>query len=129
MFTPVVGLPVIAAPAVSAPVAAAPAPAIAASAPVAAPVVLPIVLPVADLSALAANAGLQWVQSDTQKVASVQAAIAAEPAAPRVPRERPAPVVSDDGPLVLVETQRDLRDLKLPFDTVADAGADTRHAS
>jgi ribonuclease E len=32
-----------------------------------------------------------------------------------VPRERPVAVVSDEGPLVLVETRRDLRDLQLPF--------------
>ena len=34
----------------------------------------------------------------------------------RVPRERPPLIVIDEGPLVLVETRRDLRDLKLPFD-------------
>jgi ribonuclease E len=33
-----------------------------------------------------------------------------------VPRERPAPVVMDSGPLILVETKRDLRDMKLPFE-------------
>ena len=50
------------------------------------------------------------------KIAAVQAAIAAEPRPPRVPRERPAPIVIDEGPLVLVETKRDLRDMKLPFE-------------
>jgi ribonuclease E len=34
-----------------------------------------------------------------------------------VPRERPAPVVIDEGPLVLVETRRDLSQVKLPFET------------
>jgi ribonuclease E len=32
-----------------------------------------------------------------------------------VPRERPPVVVADEGPLVLVETKRDLRNLQLPF--------------
>jgi ribonuclease E len=36
-----------------------------------------------------------------------------------VPRERPPAVVIDDSPLVLVETKRDLRDMKLPFETAA----------
>jgi ribonuclease E len=34
-----------------------------------------------------------------------------------VPRERAAAVVIDEGPLVLVETRRDLRDLSLPFES------------
>ena len=33
----------------------------------------------------------------------------------RVPRERPPAVVVDEGPLVLVETKKDLRNLQLPF--------------
>ena len=61
-------------------------------------------------------AGLQWVQSDAEKIAAVQAAIAAEPAAIRIPRERPAPVVLDDAPLILVETRKDLSDLRLSFE-------------
>ena len=74
-------------------------------------------LAVDELARMAQAAGLQWIQSDTDKVAQVQAAIAAEPAPVRVPREpRPVPVI-DQGPLVLVETRRDLRDLKLPFET------------
>jgi ribonuclease E len=36
-----------------------------------------------------------------------------------VPRERPPAVVIDDSPLVLVETKRDLRDMKLPFEASA----------
>ena len=47
--------------------------------------------------------------------ASMEAAIAAEPKPVHVPRERPAPVVLDEGPLILVETKRDLRNLSLPF--------------
>jgi len=33
-----------------------------------------------------------------------------------VPRERPPVIQVQEGPLVLVETRRDLRDLKLPFE-------------
>ena len=69
------------------------------------PKVTPFALPLGDLESLAQSAGLQWVNSDADKVASVQAAIAAEPQPIRVPRERPPLVEIDDGPLVLVETQ------------------------
>jgi ribonuclease E len=55
------------------------------------------------------------VSSDADKIAAVQAAIAAEPARVHVPRERPSIVVTDEGPLVLVETKKDLRNLSLPF--------------
>ncbi|WP_334154411.1 Rne/Rng family ribonuclease [Tepidimonas sp.] len=76
----------------------------------------PYRLPIEDLAVLARQAGLEWVQSDADKVAAVQAAIAAEPPPVHVPREpRPAPAVSDE-PLVLIETKRDLRELKFPFD-------------
>jgi len=34
----------------------------------------------------------------------------------RVPRERPPVVVIEEGPLVLVETKRDLREMQLPFE-------------
>jgi len=47
----------------------------------------------------------------------VQAAIAAEPRPIHVPRQRSAPAVLEDGPLVLVETRRDLREFTLPFET------------
>ena len=47
---------------------------------------------------------------------AVQAAIAAEPKPNHVPRERAAPVSLDTGPLVLVETKRDLRNMTLPFE-------------
>ena len=73
-------------------------------------------LPVSELAQVAQGSGLQWVNSDAEKIAAVQAAIAAEAKPIHVPRERaPAPVVND-GPLVLVETKRDLRDTKLPFE-------------
>jgi ribonuclease E len=73
-------------------------------------------LPLDDLNQVASAAGLQWVNSDAEKVATVQAAIAAEPKPVHVPRERPAPVVIDEGPLILVETRKDLREMKLPFE-------------
>ena len=114
------------APAVKPPVAPA-APAAAVATPVAAAVAtaaakpgLPKVqsfdLPVDSLVEVAQGSGLSWVNSDPAKIASVQAAIAAEPKPIHVPRERPAPVTIDAGPLVLVETKRDLRNMTLPFE-------------
>jgi ribonuclease E len=73
-------------------------------------------LPLGSLQQIAETAGLQWVQSDAEKIAAVQAAIAAEPKPVHVPRERPPVVVIDEGPLVLVETKKDLSQVKLPFD-------------
>jgi ribonuclease E len=73
-------------------------------------------LPVAQLAQVAEGSGLQWVNSDAQKIAAVQAAIAAEPRPQRVARERPPVVVVEEGPLVLVETRRDLGEMKLPFE-------------
>jgi len=72
-------------------------------------------LPLPQMAAVAEGAGLQWVNTDTHKAAAVQAAIAAEVKAVRVPRERPPVAVVDEGPLVLVETQRDLSQLAFPF--------------
>ena len=43
-------------------------------------------------------------------------AIAAEPKPIHVPRERPPVVVVDEGPLILVETRKDLGQVKMPFD-------------
>jgi ribonuclease E len=80
------------------------------------PKVQPFQLPVQDLVQVAESSGLQWVSSDAEKIAAAQAAMAAEPQPVRVPRERPAPIVIDEGPLVLVETKRDLREMKLPFE-------------
>ena len=72
-------------------------------------------LPIASLVQVAESSGLQWVNSDPEKIAQVQAAIAAEPKAVHVPRIRPPVVALDEGPLVLVETRKDLNDMKLPF--------------
>ncbi|MDN3545688.1 Rne/Rng family ribonuclease [Kinneretia asaccharophila] len=90
-----------------------PAPVAQAAAPVAVP---SFVLPLADLHAVAEGAGLQWVNSDAEKIRQAQEAIAAEPKPVHVPRERPPLVVVDEGPLVLVETRKDLSQIKLPFE-------------
>jgi ribonuclease E len=119
------------APAPAVPVTAAPAPAVApvatastaqtASTPpteavsAALPAVASYTLPLDSLQQVAQNSGLVWVNSDSDKVAAVQAAIAAEPTAIRVPRERPPAVVLNEGPLVLVETRKDLNTLQVPF--------------
>jgi ribonuclease E len=73
-------------------------------------------LPVEELAKVAESSGLQWVNSDAERIAAAQAAIAAEPKPVHVPRERPPVVVVDEGPLVLVETRRDLREMTLPFE-------------
>ncbi|MBX3608553.1 MAG: Rne/Rng family ribonuclease [Hydrogenophaga sp.] len=100
----------------AAPVAPVAAASSAAPALTALPKVQPFSLSVADLQAVAASSGLEWVNSDAEKVAQVQAAIAAEPKPVHVPREPRPPVVVDEGPLVLVETRKDLRDMALPFE-------------
>jgi len=117
------------APVDAAPVAAAPAPVAApverververAAAPVAEVTALPkasaFVLPLAELAAVAQGSGLQWVSTDVERAAAVQAAIAAEPKPVHVPRERPPAIVVETEPLVMVETKRDLRNMQLPF--------------
>jgi ribonuclease E len=80
------------------------------------PKVTTFALPTDALLNVAQGSGLQWVNSDSDKVAAVQAAIAAESKPIHVPRERPAAVSVDAGPLVLVETKRDLRNMTLPFE-------------
>jgi ribonuclease E len=76
-------------------------------------------LPMDSLTNLAQSAGLEWVNSDANKVAVAQAGIAAAPKPVHVPREKPPVVVTDEGPLVLVETRRDLNAMALPFDEPA----------
>jgi ribonuclease E len=100
---------------------AAPAPvAVAATAPVAQQHRMPSIasyeLPMGQLQQVASGSGLEWVNSNPERIAQVQASIAAEPKPVHVPRERPAPIVMDEGPLVLVETKRDLRQMAMPFD-------------
>jgi hypothetical protein len=75
-------------------------------------------LPTDELQAVASAAGLQWVNSDAEKIRAVQEAMANEPKPIHVPRE-PKPVeLPDEGPLVLVETRKDLSQFKLPFEAV-----------
>lgn len=80
------------------------------------PTIASYALPLEALVDVAHSSGLQWINSDPERIAAVQAAIAAEPAPIHVPRERPESVVIDHGPLVLVETKRDLRNMTLPFE-------------
>lgn len=77
-------------------------------------------LPLQDLAQVAESSGLQWVNSDAAKIAEAKAAIAAEVKPIQVPRERPVVVVSEEAPLVLVETKRDLGTMALPFEKSAD---------
>jgi ribonuclease E len=96
-----------------------------AHAPVAAPAAarMPTVgayeLPISSLQGVAQSSGLEWVNSNPERIAQVQAAIAAEPRPIHVPRERPPAVVMDEGPLILVETKRDLGQMPMPFDNSA----------
>ena len=89
----------------------------ASAAPISMPKVGNYALPITDMAQVASGSGLQWVNSNPEKIAAVQAQIAAEPKPVHVPRERPPAVVIDNSPLVLVETKRDLRDMKLPFES------------
>jgi ribonuclease E len=90
---------------------ASPAAAVAQTAPAAVsgmPKVQAFTLSLPELHAIAQGSGLEWVNSDADRIAAAQAAIAAEPKPVHVPRERPPVVVMDEGPLVLVETRKDL---------------------
>ena len=107
--------PVAKAPAVVAPAAKAVAEAAPATASKALPTVASYTLPIGNLQQVAQDSGLVWVNSDQEKIAAVQAAIAAEPKPVRIPRERPPAVVLNEGPLVLVETRKDLNQLNVPF--------------
>jgi ribonuclease E len=78
-------------------------------------------LPQDDLIQVAQGSGLQWVNTNADSVAKVQAAIAAEPQPVHVPRERPTSASIDAGPLVLVETKRDLRNMTLPFEETSQS--------
>ena len=79
----------------------------------------PYQLPTESLQSLAAEVGLEWVNSDAEKIRAVQQAMASEPAPVRVPREPVRHVLADEGPLVLVETRKDLSQLRLPFETAS----------
>ena len=65
-------------------------------------------LPLNELAQVAQSAELVWVNSNAERVAQVQAAIAAEPKPVHVPRERPVLPPLDELPPVRVETKRQL---------------------
>ena len=77
----------------------------------------PFVLPMDALSAVAESAGLNWVNSDAAKIQAAQEAMATMPAPARVPREVRKVELAEDGPLVLVETKKDLSQVRLPFES------------
>jgi ribonuclease E len=64
-------------------------------------------LPLDQLLPMLESAGMTLAETNQEKYAVVQARIAAEPAAPHVPRERPILPPVDVGPLVQVETRRE----------------------
>jgi ribonuclease E len=80
------------------------------------PKVQPFELPLNELAQIAESSGLQWVNSDAERIAQARAAMAAEPKPVHVPRERPPIITLDEGPLVLVETRRELGAMTLPFE-------------
>ena len=73
-----------------------------------------------DLARVAESSGLQWINSDTAKIAEAKAAMAADARPIVVPRERPAKVAVEEAPLVLVDTRRDLGSMPLPFEKSTD---------
>jgi ribonuclease E len=75
-------------------------------------------LPLSELQALAESAGLQWVNSDAAKIAAAQALIAQAAAPAPLGREPRTIELREEGPLVLVETRKDLSQIRLPFDHV-----------
>jgi len=105
-------------PAQSAPVVERATPAAAAPpAPTSTAAATPYALPLDSLVAVAESAGLQWVNSDASKIEAAQAAMAATAEPIHVPRDVPPVAAVDEGPLVLVETKKDLSQVKLPFET------------
>ena len=120
--------PVIVAPTVMVAVAEpvvqpAPAPVVIAAPAVVEPVVAsaaaPFVLETTALAAVAESAGLQWVNSDADKMRSAQEAMANEPKPVHVARAIKPAAVIDEGPLMLVETRKDLSQVTLPFESEA----------
>jgi len=81
----------------------------------------PFVLATDQLAAVAQSAGLEWVNSDAEKIRAAQEALASEAPPARIPRERKSAATLDEGPLVLVETRKDLSQFKLPFETSGQA--------
>jgi hypothetical protein len=80
-------------------------------------VIEPYTLP-ADSLASAGHVGGpgMWVQSDAEQGAPCRPRWLPSPAPIHVPREPRRQVLVDEGPLVLVETRKDLSQMKLPFE-------------
>jgi ribonuclease E len=76
--------------------------------------VVPASLPVEALQSVVQAAGLQWVQSDPARVEQAQRAMRKIPAPVRTPRVRKPKAMQDEGPLLLVETRRQLPSLQIP---------------
>ena len=88
--------------------------------PVVASAAAPFILETTALAAVAESAGLQWVNSDADKMRSAQEAMANEPKPVHVPRAIKPAAVIDEGPLMLVETRKDLSQVTLPFESEAN---------
>jgi ribonuclease E len=71
-------------------------------------------LPVEQLRAIVETAGLQWVQSNPERVEQARRKARQAPAQRHAPRERKPRATQDEGPLVLVETRKALPRLDLP---------------
>jgi len=70
-------------------------------------------LPVDHLVQMARTSGLEWVNSNPERIAQVQMIINSEPKPIHVPRPRPPVIVVDEGPLILVETRKNLSDISI----------------
>jgi len=70
-------------------------------------------LPVDHLVQMARTSGLEWVNSNPERIAQVQMIIDSEPKPVHVPRPRPPVIVLDEGPLILVETRKNLSDISI----------------
>jgi ribonuclease E len=97
------------------------APAVEADTPSGLPKIADYALPMDAMAEVARSSGLEWVNSNPDRIAEVQAAIAAEPKPIHVPREIKPVVLVDEGPLVLVETRKDLSKVTLPFESSNNA--------
>jgi ribonuclease E len=74
------------------------------------------VLQTEQLQSVAEQGGMQWVGSDASKIRAAQEAIAKEPKPVHIPREIKPVALPDSSPLVMVETAKDLSQVKLPFE-------------
>ncbi|MFC3217245.1 hypothetical protein [Comamonas sp. JC664] len=96
--------------------APAPAPAAAAPAKAGLPAIASYALPLDALHQIASTAGLQWITPMPTRSQPCKRPLRPSPKPVHVPRERQPVVQIDQGPLILVETRKDLTDLVLPFE-------------